>query len=121
ELAKQRERIAEIGLSHGPVERHVLAGSLLQGGAKGINCLMEPRRAVLARAERHERIAEIVLGRGPAERRSLAGKYLQDGAIGLDRLIEPRRATLALAKRLESDPEINQRTACFVRTIRGLH
>jgi hypothetical protein len=42
-LAERFERSAEIVLGHGPLERDPLAGSFLQGFAKGGNGLYEPR------------------------------------------------------------------------------
>ena len=56
---------------------------------------MQPKVAVLARAERLERVAEVVLGRGPLQRDALARPDLQGGAIGGDRLFQPLGAVLA--------------------------
>jgi hypothetical protein len=47
-LAKAPKRGAEIVLRPGPLERHALAGLLLQRLAIGRNCFVEPRRAVRA-------------------------------------------------------------------------
>jgi hypothetical protein len=46
-LAERAEHIAEIVLDRGPVERHALAGSFLEGVAIGGNGLFEARGIVL--------------------------------------------------------------------------
>ncbi len=92
------ERIAEIHLGRGPIERRARAGSFLQGLAIGGNRLLEPRRTTLPLAETHERGAEIHLGHGPLERHARAGIFLQSLAIGSNGLFEPRRAPLPLTE-----------------------
>src|SRR5206468_1978170 len=50
--AKLAERIAEVVLSLGPLDRHVRAGSDLERGPKGGNRFLEPVDAALAFAKR---------------------------------------------------------------------
>ena len=80
-----RQRIAEIVLRHGPVERHALARPFLQRVAIGRDRLLQPRRAALALAERRQRIAEIVLRHGPVERHALARHQIEQRPSTLDR------------------------------------
>ena len=88
------------------MERHALAGTFLQGFAKGGDGLVEPRRPALPLAEHCERIAEIDLGHGPIERHARAGIFLQGFAIGGNGLFEPRRPALPLAEHSERIAEI---------------
>ena len=75
-LAEPFERIAEIHLGHGPIERHPLAGIFLQSFAEGGDGFLQPRRPALPLTEHFERSAEIHLGPGPIERRARAGIFL---------------------------------------------
>src|SRR5712671_402526 len=51
-LTKHPERIAEIVLGHGPLERHALAGVFLQRVAKGDDGFLQPRGAAPTLGER---------------------------------------------------------------------
>src|SRR5229473_5263312 len=71
--AAHRERTAEIGLRPGPVERDARTGPFLQRRPIGLDRLLKPHRAALARAKRLERSGEIGLRPGPVERDARAG------------------------------------------------
>ena len=109
-LAERLERVAEVVLGRGPLQRDALARSDLQGGAIGADRLFEPLGAVLALAERRERGAEVVLGHRPFERDALARLDLQGGAIVADRLF--KRLVLAglltdrLSCQTEREPQV---------------
>jgi hypothetical protein len=63
--AEPQERIAEVVLGPGPLERHPRAGQFLQGVAIGGDGLLEPRHPALPLAERFERIKTGVEPPGP--------------------------------------------------------
>jgi len=67
------ERVGEIFLGLGPLERNARASPYLQSGAAGRDRFLEPRRPTLSLPELPEGIAEIALRRGPLEWNALAG------------------------------------------------
>ena len=94
-LGEEHQRNAFIPKTHGPIERHALAGPFLQRLAIGDDCLFELCRPALASPQRLKHVAQIVLGHGPLERHALARPFLQRLAIGDDRIFELRRPALA--------------------------
>src|ERR1700730_12196077 len=82
------ERIAEIHLGHGPIERRARAGIFLQGLAIGGNGLLQPRGPALPLTQSCERRAEVHLCRGPLERHARAGIFLPSFAKGGNSLVE---------------------------------
>jgi hypothetical protein len=58
--------VPPVVLGRGPLQRHPLAGPLLQRRAIGVDRLLQPLGAALPLAERQERVAEVVLGRRPS-------------------------------------------------------
>ena len=98
-------------LRHGPVERHVLAGANLKGGAVGLHGLFQALGAALARAEDRKCGAEVVLRRGPAERNALAGANLKGGAVGLHGLFQALGVARARAKVVSAMPSAKCRSA----------
>ena len=64
-FAEPRERVAQVHLGHGPVQRHALAGLFLQRGAVGGDRLLKPRGAALAFAEARKRVRRGSSGSWP--------------------------------------------------------
>ncbi|MGB6327069.1 MAG: hypothetical protein WBG11_15185 [Methylocella sp.] len=83
-LAEPRERITEIHLGCGPIERRALAGIFLQGIAINLDGLLDPRRPVLAFTERFERNGKIRVRQSPLEGALRARKESEAAAIRID-------------------------------------
>ena len=90
----------------GPLERHPLAGPLLERRPVGRHRLLEPFAAALPLAQAPKGGAEVVLRHGPVERHPLAGPLLECGPVGHHRLLEPFAAALPLAQAPKGGAEV---------------
>jgi hypothetical protein len=86
--AQAPERGAQVVLGLGPLERHALAGAFLQGGAEGLDRLLEPGWIALSLAQGPKRDAQVGLGPGPLQRHALARQFNKGLSVKIDGLQE---------------------------------